>query len=115
MPEEAEIRDLNARLDRFENNVNAKLEMLTEALIKLARTEEKIYSIEREIKDLYEKNLTTTSELLNTKGNISTELTKIKQEVQDNTRSMNSVSKFFWLVIAALISTGTGVVATIFL
>lgn len=113
MSERDDLRQIGDRLDRFESNVNSKLEVLTQALIKLARTEEKILSMDREIKELHERSIKIVSDQIANSAETTKELNTVKTSVKENSDSMNTISRFFWLVTAALISSGVGIIATL--
>ena len=102
MAQEEQVKVVTDRLDRFEAAVTSKLDLLTDALIKLARTEEKILAIE--------------NDRLAQQQRISEQNKKIEiieDKLNTNTSVINNISKFFWITVAALASTGIGILATL--
>lgn len=84
-----------SRLDRIEQ----KIDKLSEAMISLARAEEKLMAIEVDRHNIIER-LNRHSEKID----------ELNDLVRDNTRTINNISKFFWLVLAAAITAGIGVI-----
>jgi len=84
-------QDLNDRFDRVER----KLDKLSDAMISLARTEEKIASIE------LDRN--TTVERLNRHSSriddLNLELSAVKQIAKDNNKVTENIRKLIWIVI----------------
>jgi hypothetical protein len=74
------------RLDRIEE----KIDKLSDAMISLARAEEKLIAIE--------KNNHANFDRMN---RFSQKLDDIEDKVIDNTRTINVITKMFWLVIGA--------------
>lgn len=97
MDSEDQIKLISDRLERFESVVTTKLDMLTDAMVKLARTEEKLVAIEND--------RTATQQRLN---RFSQKLDNIEKAVDENSRVTNTINKVFWLVLAASITTGIG-------
>lgn len=108
-----DFRQVSDRLDRFESNVNSKLDILTQALIKLARIEEKLISMDKELKDSTDRGLRLSGDQAKARTSIAKEISDLKITTKETSDSMNTISRFFWLIMAALISTGIGIVATI--
>ena len=77
----------NARLDRIEE----KLDSLTEAMIALARAEEKIASI-KQAQD-------SGSERMN---HFSKKLDSIEDQVKDNANTVSIINKLFWVAVIAV-------------
>ena len=76
------------RLDRIEE----KLDKLADAMISLARAEEKIAS-------LAEAQVNQTERL----NRLSVKIDQIAAETADNTRTVQLINKLFWVVIVAAI------------
>lgn len=85
MPETA----LSDRLDRLE----AKIDKLTEAMISLARTEEKIFALEAEKK--------TTQDRLNRHAE---RIDAIAEKVAENSRVINNLVKLTWIIIGTIVA-----------
>ena len=81
------MSDINhdQRLDRIER----KIDDLSEAMISLARAEEKLISIE--------KNNFANYERMNRH---SEKLDEIQRKVDDNTRTVQVITKVFWIMIS---------------
>ena len=75
------------RLDRIEE----KIDKLSDAIISLARAEEKLIAIE--------KNNHANFDRMN---RFSQKLDDIEDKVIDNTRTISVITKSFWLVIGAV-------------
>ena len=83
----------NDRLDRIEN----KLDKLSEAIVSLARAEEKISQME--------KFLHQQMELL---VDGQRRLEEVERKVMSNATTINVINKLFWIVMAAAATTITG-------
>jgi tetrahydromethanopterin S-methyltransferase subunit G len=77
----------NARLDRIEE----KLDNLTEAMIALARAEEKIASIKEDQDNGWERM-----------NHFSQKLDSIERQVQDNANTVSIINKLFWVAVIAV-------------
>ena len=77
----------NARLDRIEE----KLDALTEAMISLARAEEKIASIKQAQDSSYERM-----------NHFSKKLDSIEDQVRDNAHTVSVINKLFWVAVVAI-------------
>lgn len=77
----------NNRLDRIE----AKLDQLTEAMITLARAEEKLAGLKEDHDRAFER--------LN---RFSTKLDEIEKKVDDNAHTVQVINKLFWVAIVAI-------------
>jgi ABC-type transport system involved in cytochrome bd biosynthesis fused ATPase/permease subunit len=77
----------NARLERIEE----KLDGLTEAMIALARAEEKIASIQQAQDSGWERM-----------NRFSEKLDSIERQVQDNAQTVKIINKLFWVAIVAV-------------
>ncbi len=82
-----------ARLDRIEE----KIDKLSDAIISLARAEEKIATMAEFGKQQGEQILT----LIN-------RVNKLDQVVRENAATVNIINKLFWIVIAAAATAITG-------
>ena len=83
----------NDRLDRIEN----KLDKLSEAIVSLARAEEKIQSMEKFLHQQMDMMLEGQKRL-----------EAVEKSVRDNTTTINVINKLFWIVMAALAASITG-------
>lgn len=92
MTSEDKLSALNDRFDRFESSVLGKLDILTEAMIKLARTEEKLVAIENDRANQVQR--------LN---RLSEKLDAIDKKVDDNARTVDTINKLFWIVATSSI------------
>jgi hypothetical protein len=77
------------RLDRIE----VKIDKLSDAMISLARAEEKLIAIEQ--------NNHTNFERLN---RFSAKLDDIEKKVDDNARTVTVINRLFWIVVVAMAS-----------
>ena len=77
----------NARLDRIEE----KLDSLTEAMIALARAEEKIASIKQAQDSGWERM-----------NHFSKKLDSIEEQVRDNANTVSIINKLFWVAVVAI-------------
>ena len=82
----AEHKDQNKRLDRIED----KLDKLSDAVISLARAEEKI------------SVLMTTSQVQNDALlRLNNRVDRLEKDVDGNKLTINIINKVFWLIMAA--------------
>lgn len=79
---------VNERFDRIEN----KIDKLSDAMISLARTEEKLIQMETD--------RANTLERLNRH---SEKIDELNDEVKENTRVSQNITKVTWMVVAALV------------
>ena len=77
----------NSRLDRIEE----KIDKLSDAMISLARAEEKLIAIE--------KNNHANYDRMNC---FSQKLDSIEDKVKDNARTIDVIKKTFWLVLGSV-------------
>ena len=83
----AETPETNAkRLDRIEE----KLDKLTDAMVSMARAEEKINALKDDHDKMYERI-----------NRLSVKLDEIQFKVDENARTVNLVNKLFWVAIVA--------------
>jgi methyl-accepting chemotaxis protein len=92
MKQETEMATTTQRLDRIEE----KIDKLADAMISLARAEEKIASIANQ-----QANQT---ERLN---RLSEKIDDIAGQAADNARTVQLINKLFWIVIAAALAAVT--------
>ena len=83
----------NSRLERIED----KLDKLADAMISIARAEEKIEAMSDEHEKQYERI-----------NRLSLKIDDIERIVLDNQRTVNLISKLFWVVVVA----ASGAIAT---
>ena len=87
----AETPETNAkRLDRIE----VKLDKLADAMVSMARAEEKITSLQDDHDKMYER--------LN---RLSTKLDDIEKKVDDNSRTVNLINKIVYAAVIAAVGT----------
>jgi len=77
----------STRLDRIEE----KLDKLTEAMVAMARAEEKIVNLQGDHEQMHER--------LN---RFSEKLDSIEKKVDDNHRTVCVINKLFWIVLVAV-------------
>lgn len=85
------VDDVNKRFDRIEQ----KIDKLSDAMISLARTEEKIMAMENERANITER-LNRHSEKIDELG----------EKVSENSRTTANINKFIWGIILAVITVG---------
>lgn len=78
----------NTRLDRIE----AKIDKLSDAIISVARAEEKLISMEQKYGAQYER--------LN---KLSGKIDELEKVVITNSTTVNNINKLFWVVIVAAV------------
>lgn len=83
----------NDRLDRIEN----KLDKLSEAIVSLARAEEKIQSMEKFLHQQMDMMLEGQKRL-----------EAVEKSARDNATTINVINKLFWIVMAAVAASITG-------
>lgn len=76
------------RLDRIES----KLDQLTEAMVAMARAEEKIANLQQDQNNMFERM-----------NKHSTKLDDIEKICNDNHRTITVINKLFWVVTVAVI------------
>jgi len=77
----------NSRLDRIEE----KIDKLSDAMISLARAEEKLIAIEKNNHANYDRM-----------NRFSQKLDSIEDKVNDNARTIDVIKKTFWLVLGSV-------------
>jgi tetrahydromethanopterin S-methyltransferase subunit G len=83
----------NSRLDRIEE----KIDKLSDAMISLARAEEKLIAIEKNNHSNYDRM-----------NRFSQKLDNIEDKVNDNASTIDVIKKTFWLVLGAVTLAFTG-------
>lgn len=78
----------NSRLDRIED----KLDKLTEAMVSVARAEEKIGTLMNDHEKMHER--------LN---RLSAKIDDLQKTVDENARTVSIINKLFWAVITAIV------------
>lgn len=78
----------NSRLDRIEN----KLDQLTEAMVAMARAEEKIANLQQDQNNMFDRM-----------NKHSAKLDDIERICNDNHRTICVINKLFWVVTVAVI------------
>lgn len=81
------------RLDRIEN----KLDKLSEAIVSLARAEEKIQNMEKFLHQQMDMMIEGQKRL-----------EAVEKSARDNATTINVINKLFWIVMAALAASITG-------
>ena len=76
----------NHRLDRIEN----KIDDLADAMISMARAEEKLIALKEDHDKMYERV-----------NRLSQKLDDIESKVHDNYRTVKVINKLFWVAIVA--------------
>jgi len=84
-----EARTNNQRMNRIEE----KLDQLADAVISLARAEEKIAILMQDTKDIKEAIIAN-----------STKIHMLEVKSESNVADVKTLSKFFWLVVGAAVS-----------
>ena len=84
----SEHNEIGSRFDRIET----KLDKLSDAMVSLARTEEKIMSME-----------TDRANQMNRMNRFSEKLDNIEKKCDDNARTVSTINKLFWVVIVAVV------------
>jgi len=84
----SEPNEINNRFDRIET----KLDKLSEAMVSLARTEEKIMAMEND-----------RANQMNRMNRFSEKLDNIEKKCDDNARTVSTINKLFWVAIVAVI------------
>ena len=77
---------LGQRLDRIED----KLDKLADAMVAMARAEEKLESLQNEHNKMYERV-----------NRLSVKLDDIENGVQENSKTVQVINKLFWVAIVA--------------
>lgn len=77
----------NSRLDRIEE----KIDKLSDAMISLARAEEKLIAIEKNNHANYDRM-----------NRFSQKLDSIEDKVNDNARTIDVIKKTFWLLVGSV-------------
>ena len=91
------VQEVGIGMDSRLVKIEEKLDRLTEAMISMARAEEKINSLQKENAKTYDR--------LN---KLSQKLDDIQYRVDENARTVTLINKLFWVVIVA----AAGAIAT---
>ena len=94
MPDQPNIQvipaeEINKRFDRIES----KIDKLSDAMVSLARTEEKIMAMEADKANLNDR-LNRHSEKLD----------ELNDKVNENGRTVSTINKIIWVVVAAVVT-----------
>lgn len=76
------------------NRIEEKLDRLTDAMVSMARAEEKITALQDDHEKMYERI-----------NRLSIKLDEIDKKVDDNSRTTNFLHKLFWVLVAAAAAT----------
>lgn len=87
-----DLKVLAERFDRFERTMTSKLDTLTDAMIKLARTEEKMVAMEND-----------RANMANRVNRMSEKIDKLTEQVNDNNRTTQLVNKVVWAIVLGFI------------
>lgn len=94
-----DISDLSKRFDRIES----KIDKLSDAMVSLARTEEKIMAIE--------SDRANTVERLNRH---SEKIDELNDLVKENSRITANIVKITWFIVSAVVAGAMGAIKMIF-
>ena len=92
----AEARAGVARMDRME----AKIDQLADAVVSIARAEEKIAILMQDTKEIKEAFVSSTMQLH-----------KLEMKTNANTSDLKTLGKFFWIVVGAAASVAVSAIA----
>jgi len=81
--------EINKRFDRIED----KIDKLSDAMISLARTEEKIMAMESDKNNMIERM-----------NRHSEKIDELNDKVNENSRTTANINKIVWLIVAAVIT-----------
>ncbi len=81
--------EINKRFDRIED----KIDKLSDAMISLARTEEKIMAMESDKNNMIERM-----------NRHSEKIDELNDKVNENSRITSNINKIVWLIVAAVIT-----------
>lgn len=94
----AELKqELNVSMDHRLDKIEEKIDRLTDAMVSMARAEEKIVRLQNDQDRHYERM-----------NKLSVKIDDIAFKVDENTRTVTLVNKLFWVVIVA----AAGAIAT---
>jgi hypothetical protein len=86
-------------LNRFDR-IEEKIDKLSEAIVSLARAEEKIHNLEDTVGNALKK-LSVTAERIRA----------VESKSNENERKLSAFSKFFWVMVTAVAGAVTGSIA----
>ena len=89
-PEVGQVMTMEHRLDKIES----KIDKLTEAMIGLARAEEKLHNMESKYNASYDRM-----------NRFSEKLDAIEEQVRHNAQTVGVINKLFWVAIVAAAGT----------
>jgi predicted nucleic acid-binding Zn-ribbon protein len=89
-------KDENNRLDRIEE----KIDKLSDAIVTLARAEEKIHNLQ----DQFSAALTKLND-------IDDRIRLVETKTGENEKKLSALSKFFWVIVTATATAVTGSIA----
>lgn len=101
MSQDDQIRLVAERLDRFEKTVSSKLDVLTDALVKLARTEEKLLAIEKDRANQHERT-----------NRLSQKIDDLHDQVAENSSTVKNINRVFWAIVLAATTSIVGITIT---
>lgn len=87
MDKDTNMDNISDRLDRLEQ----KIDKLADAMVALARTEEKIFALEADRKNMMERV-----------NRHSEKIDQLNDEVKENSRVTANIVKLTWIIVAAL-------------
>ena len=82
------VESTSSRLDRIES----KLDQLTDAMVMMARAEEKLASLKSDHDKTFERM-----------NRFSNKLDEIQKKVDDNARVVQTISRLFWIIATVVI------------
>lgn len=89
-------KDEAGRLDRIEE----KIDKLSEAIVSLARAEEKIHNLEGSLETALQKL-----------SSIDERIRSVESKSNDNEQKLSAFSKFFWVIVTAVAGAVAGSIA----
>ena len=89
-------KEESTRLDRIEE----KIDKLSDAIISIARAEEKIHNIQINQQDVIIKL-----------RDIDNRIRLLETQTLENEKKLSALTKFFWIVVTGVVTTVTGSIA----
>jgi len=99
------VEAVNARFDRIES----KIDKLSDAMISLARAEEKMVAMEIDRKNTGER-LNRHSEMLDKH---TAAIAEHGRDIAENTRVVNNITRLVWIIISAIVVASVGAAVAI--
>ena len=90
-------QELSVSMDHRLDKIEEKIDRLTDAMVSMARAEEKIVGLQNDHDKQYERM-----------NKLSIKIDEIAFKVDENTRTVTLINKLFWVVIVA----AAGAIAT---